>query len=213
MIEISVIIPAFNEEKHIERCLRSINNQTFPKDNYEIIVVDDGSTDKTIEIVKKYFPNVRLKESPKNKGLPDSLNIGINLSSSKYIVRLDADDFVSDQYLELLYLAITLNKKYKAVFCDYYLVDDDEIIISHENSADNPIGCGSIISRDALIKIGLYNEEFKYLEEKELMQRFTKEYKVLNLPLPLYRYRKHENNITNNIEKMNEYESKLKKIW
>ena len=212
MIEISVIIPAFNEEKHIERCLRSISNQTFPRSNYEVIIVDDGSTDNTINIINRYFPEVILQKNSSNQGLPNSLNIGINLSSSKYIVRLDADDFVSEQYLELLYLAISLNKRYKAVFCDYYLVDDDEIIISQEDSSINPIGCGSIISRDALIEIGLYNEEFKYLEEKELLTRFTKNFKILNLPLPLYRYRRHEGNITNNASEIKKYESKLKKI-
>lgn len=212
MIEISVIIPAFNEEKHIERCLRSISNQTFPRSNYEVIIVDDGSTDNTINIINRYFPQVILQKNSSNQGLPNSLNIGINLSSSKYIVRLDADDFVSEQYLELLYLAISLNKRYKAVFCDYYLVDDDEIIISQEDSSINPIGCGSIISRDALIEIGLYNEEFKYLEEKELLTRFTKNFKILNLPLPLYRYRRHEGNITNNASEIKKYESKLKKV-
>tara|TARA_B100000575_G_C23135454_1_gene659527 strand:- start:1358 stop:1996 length:639 start_codon:yes stop_codon:yes gene_type:complete len=212
MILLSVIIPAFNEEKHIERCLRSISNQTFPRSNYEVIVVDDGSTDNTINVINRYFPEVVLQKNTSNQGLPNSLNIGINLSSSKYIVRLDADDFVSEQYLELLYLAISLNKKYKAVFCDYYLVDEDEIIISQEDSSINPIGCGSIISRDALVEIGLYNEEFKYLEEKELIIRFKKNFKILNLPLPLYRYRRHEGNITNDATEIKKYESKLKNI-
>ena len=100
---ISVIIPIFNSENFIGRCLRSLLNQTLRKDKYEIIVINDASTDKTEYALKLFREDIKIINNKKNIGLPASLNKGINLSNSDFIVRVDSDDYVSVHFLEILY--------------------------------------------------------------------------------------------------------------
>ena len=114
------------------------------------------------------------------------------------MVRLDSDDFVNKKYLEYLYEFINWNEDYDAVSCDYFIVDDEEKVLGREDGGTNPIGCGIMFKMDKIIDLGLYNPDFLIHEDKELMIRFKKKYKISNLKLPLYRYRKHLTNITNN---------------
>jgi peptidoglycan-N-acetylglucosamine deacetylase len=87
--KISVIIPAYNEEKNIGKCLESISASDYPGENMEVIVVDDGSTDKTLEIAQKY-PNVRVLNQ-NHGGKVDALNLGTRESSSAFVLTIDAD--------------------------------------------------------------------------------------------------------------------------
>ena len=75
---------------------------------------------------------------------------------------------------------------------------------------ENPIGCGIMFETSHLFEIGLYDEEFQLLEERELRYRFEKKYKIHRLELPLYRYRRHENNITNNEAGLDIHDKKIK---
>lgn len=102
MPDISIIIPAYNAEKEIVRCIDSILNQTY--NCFEIIIIDDGSTDRTLEICKKYAEkDVRiLVKSQENKGVSATRNLGLNLSRGKYICFVDADDYLDCRYLEIL---------------------------------------------------------------------------------------------------------------
>lgn len=91
MYKFSIIIPNYNEEKYINRCLESIFNQTMNKEEYEVIVIDDGSTDKSIEIIKQY--NVKLLNSNR-LGAGGARNKGLDIASGKYIILLDGDDYL-----------------------------------------------------------------------------------------------------------------------
>lgn len=102
MISVSVVIPVYNGEKTIAACIESIENNRFL--NYEIVVVNDGSTDKTGEILldlAKKYGNLRVVDIP-NGGVSNARNIGIRVAKGKYIVFVDADDTVSEEYLEKL---------------------------------------------------------------------------------------------------------------
>ena len=125
---ISVIVPVFNQEKFIRRCLRSILDQDFDE-KFEIILVDDGSTDKTSKAVNLFRDEIKIIKNKKNIGLPASLNKAIKLAKAPYIIRVDSDDYVNSNYLRILYLFLILNNNFDAVACDYYLVDDKENII------------------------------------------------------------------------------------
>ena len=144
-----------------------------------------------------------------NLGLPQSLNIGINHASGSFIIRVDSDDYVNNKFLLYLSDFLIENPEYDAVASDYLLVNDTEAVLKRENCEVNPIACGIMFRLEQLIDIGLYNEEFHFREEEELRKRFEKKYSIHRIPLPLYRYRKHENNMTNNIEKMAIYKNKL----
>lgn len=199
---VSVIVPVFNQEKYIGRCLRSLLAQTFPKNDFEIIVINDGSADKTGYALDLFKEDVIIINNEINLGLPASLNRGILAAKSQLIVRVDSDDYVGVNFINFLYNFIAQNEYMDAVACDYNLIDNNGLKISRESCLDNPIGCGIIFRLNQLIDIGLYDENFLRHEERELRIRFLKKYKIHRLELPLYRYRRHDRNITNDNDAM-----------
>lgn len=207
---VSIIIPIYNQEKWVGRCLRSLINQTMDRDQYEIIVVNDGSTDRTDYALKLFEDEIILINNKENKGLPASLNIGIKKSRANHIVRVDADDYVNENFIFLLNEFLLLNNYMDAVSCDYFLIDDQENVLARKDCIKNPLGCGIMFKATHLFEIGLYDEDFQLWEEKELRHRFEKKYQIHRLELPLYRYRRHNNNITNNKESDILHTQKLK---
>lgn len=108
---ISIIIPAYNVEKYISKCLESIINQTYS--NIEIILVDDGSTDTTTKICDEYAKKDKriIVIHKKNGGQSEARNYALKKAKGKYITFLDSDDYVSNDYIEYMY---TILKKYNA---------------------------------------------------------------------------------------------------
>lgn len=120
--KISIIVPVYNVEKYLGKCIDSILNQTYK--NFELILVDDGSTDssKTIcEVYSKKDNRIKLFHKT-NGGLSDARNYGINHSNGEYLLFIDSDDFIHNHYLEILYNTIEKNNadlvicKYKSVY-------------------------------------------------------------------------------------------------
>ena len=98
--KISIIIPSYNEEKNIFRCLDSVMNQTFS--DFEVLCVDDGSNDKTFDIIKKYSEKdsrIIPMKNP-NKGVSSARNFGIENAKGDYIGFVDSDDFIQPQMYE-----------------------------------------------------------------------------------------------------------------
>lgn len=94
---ISVVIPAFNEEKYIHKCLKAVGNQEFPRNNYEVIIVDNNSTDKTVEIAKSFGVKI-VKEI--RQGNTFALNRGMRSAKGEIIACIDADTIVFPNWLE-----------------------------------------------------------------------------------------------------------------
>lgn len=97
---ITVVIPAYNEQENITTCIQSIKNSNYPKQKMEIIVVDDGSTDSTIKEIKK-FKDVKIL-STKHEGKPNALNLGIKKAKYEYIVTIDADTILDKDCIKNL---------------------------------------------------------------------------------------------------------------
>ncbi len=108
---ISVIIPAYNEEKNIDKCLRSISNQTYP--NIEVIVIDDGSTDKSVKIIQE-FP-VQLLTGLAHQGPAKTRNKGVKFAKGLILVFVDADMTFSKDFIEELVRSV-IEGKYKGTF-------------------------------------------------------------------------------------------------
>ena len=209
--KISVIIPTYNQEKFIGRCLRSLLDQSHERFNYEIIVIDDASQDKTLYALNLFKEDIKIILNKKNKGLPYSINKGIISAKGKFIVRVDADDYVNREFLKILSIYLTENEYMDAVSCDYLVVNDKEKIIKRENSAKKPIGCGIMFRTEQLIDLGMYDKSFYVQEDRDLRYRFLKKYKITRVQIPLYRYRKHETNITNDKNNMKKHLKRFKK--
>ena len=207
---ISVIVAAHNEERYIGRCLRSLLAQTFPRTKFDIIVVDDGSTDRTPAVLQTFGNDVKVLRNDENIGLPASLNRAISSTHSKFVVRVDADDYVNASFLEILYLFLAENAQMDAVACDYLLVDDREEVLARCDAMKEPIACGIMFRTEQLIDIGLYDESFLRHEDRDLRLRFLDRYAIHHVALPLYRYRRHDENITNDTAEMRRHEQRLR---
>jgi len=208
-MHVSIIIPVYNGEKFIQRAIRSVVDQNFPRKQFEIIVVDDGSTDNTLDIIQPFKDTIRIMRHEKNMGLATSRNTGIKAARGQYVVNLDADDYLHQDFLYIEVMFLSLNEDFDAVSCDYYIVDENEKHLERRNATEYPIACGIMFRMEQLIDIGLYSEDFLVREEEDLRQRFLKRYRIHHIPLPLYRYRKHDDNITNNQELMKKYKKKF----
>lgn len=209
--KVSVIIPTFNQEKYLGRCLRSLMDQSMNRVDYEIIVVNDGSKDKTKFAANLFKEEIKLINNKRNMGLPYSINKGILSAKGRYVVRVDSDDYVNKEFLNIPYNFLSSNEEIDAISCDYFLVDDKEKVIKRENSNKKPIGCGIMFRVEQLLELGLYDNKFLVHEDIDLRYRFLKKFKIHRIPLPLYRYRKHEKNITNNLLKMKKHFRQFKK--
>lgn len=141
--KISVIIPVYNVEKYLRRCIDSVLAQDY--DNLEIILVNDGSTDESPNICDQYairYKNIKVIHK-KNGGLSDARNIGIDLASGKYIMFIDSDDFVSSKIISFLYADIIA---YSADIstCAFVLFEDEDNIRSIRMVDNTRIICTSV---------------------------------------------------------------------
>jgi glycosyltransferase involved in cell wall biosynthesis len=207
--QVSIIIPAFNAERFIGRALRSVIGQSYV-DGFEIIVVDDCSSDRTAFALDLFREEITLLRNESRLGLPGSLNRAIRTARGKYIVRVDADDYVAHDYLYILQRFLEANTHMDAIACDYLVVDDSENILERVNCMERPIGCGIMFRSDHVIDIGLYDDELLMHEDRDLRLRFLEKYDIARLELPLYRYRRHNGNMTNDKTASEAYERKLR---
>jgi len=135
MADISIIIPAYNAEKYIKKCLDSLINQT--KEELEIIVINDGSTDDTENIVKSYKDKRIKYYKNKNQGIGKTRNFGIEKATSKYIMFIDSDDYIEKDACEKMYNKAE-NDNLDIVICDFYKeYDNGNIEENHTPNFEN----------------------------------------------------------------------------
>lgn len=165
MPKISVIIPSYNAEKTIKKCIDSIINQNFP--DVEIICVDDNSNDNTISILKEYQQkyNIIIKNST-GKGAGRSRNIGMDCASGEYLYFLDSDDFLAENALNTMYSNIVKNDADILIF-NYYQNNVSNNVIKNiyvsNNNISNNLFNAKDIPNDILcdFKVFVWNKLFK----------------------------------------------------
>lgn len=218
--KISVIMGVKNGERFLRESVESILVQTF--NDFEFIIVDDGSTDATSEILKEYVardPRVKIITNVQNLGLTKSLNIGVRAARGEYIARMDADDISLPERFEkqVKFLdehpdhalvgswAEVIDEKGNKIGKFEYPTEDAElkkILIKI-----NPFIHASIMMRrNALGQIGLYDEAWRYGQDYELYFRLASVAKIANLPEFLLKHRVDADSIT---RKNNKEQAKL----
>ena len=202
-MEISVIVTNYNYANYIGRCLRSLLSQTINHSLFEIICVDDASTDDSKEIISTFTNEIKMVFLEKNVGLASAVNIGLKSAVGRLIVRVDADDFVHPEFLRILVLSNELlGSDYDAFALDYIEVDEKGKTLKVSNASEAPIACAIAFKMEALMAIGAYKEGLRIFEERELLERFNqKGFKMKNVHLPLYRYVKHSSSLTTGVFK------------
>lgn len=150
---VSIIIPIYNVERDLKRCIESVLNQTYK--NIEIILVDDGSPDNCPKICEDYkSQDSRIKViHKKNGGLSDARNAGIEISQGKYITFIDSDDYVTEDYVEYLYKLIV---KYKA---DMSICSHDAVYINDIKRFNTDCN-ESIMNSDIALEKMLYHKNY-----------------------------------------------------
>ncbi len=201
---VSLIITTYNYARYVERAIRSALDQSLPSDRYEIIVINDASTDHTPAVLANYEDQVRVFNFEQNQGLAAARNFGIKKARGQFVVFLDADDYIHRDLLKVQKLFLEENNALDAVSTDYWLVDERGAHLKHVSAEEQPIACGVMFRKDFLFEVGLYDEDFKAREEEDLRIRWLKRFKIYNLILPLYRYRMHDRNLTKNDEAMDD---------
>lgn len=208
-MKVSIVITCFNREKRIARAIRSAISQRFSRESMEVIVVDDGSTDASQAIIADFGEDVVPILCDENQGLPAARNAGIRKARGRFVIHLDSDDYMHEETISVLYLHLAYNPEWGAVACDYLLVDDQERHLRRAYADEEPIACGILFRKEALVDIGLYDREMRLLEDRELRHRFEKRYTIGFCRVPLYRYVRHDGNLTNNVDAVNHYEQVL----
>lgn len=199
--DVAIIITNYNYEKYIARCIRSCLNQKNCEP--EIIIVDDKSTDNSYDNILPFMNSIKYYRLEENAGVAKASNYGIKMSTSRYFVRVDADDFINENLCYFLRTYLSSNRTVFGVSCDYVMVDDEEEEVSRRYAEDEPISCGIMYRRDLFLKYGGYNDNIRHREEEEVRKRLGDKYVVEHLRIPLYRYRMHNSNKTKSEEYKN----------
>ena len=209
----SIIITNYNYEKYLARCLRSCLAQTV-KEDYEVILVDDKSNDKSNKIANEFLgiKNFKFIKNKKNIGVAASANAAIRKAKGKYFLRVDSDDFISKHTLQYLLFFMEYRKDLLGVACDYTLINKQEKKIKRIDSKENPISCGILYNKEKFIDLGMYNNNYRHREEEELRVRLGDSYKIEYLHIPLYRYRMHSENKTKTGEYKIFFKRKIAKL-
>ncbi len=208
---VTVYITNYNYAKYLKQSIESILNQTFQ--DFELIIIDDGSTDKSHDIIKRYEDNENIYTVfQRNRGLNRTNNVALKLGRGRYIMRLDADDYVDVHALEIMVSELEKNPDCAMVFPDYYLIDEHDNITGQMRRhdfkkdvtlADRPAhGACTMIRRNVLLSVGGYNERFDRQDGYDLWLSIVRKYPISNINLPLFYYRQHDRNLTGNEEKL-----------
>lgn len=220
--KITVYITNYNYCNYIKQSIESVLNQTHQ--DFELFIIDDGSTDDSKQIIETYrnHPKIQIIYQ-QNKGLNVTNNIAMRLARGAYLMRLDADDYLDPNALELLAQKLDNNEELGLVFPNYYYVDKqgnkigEEIRHDFEKDVslfDLPAhGACTMIKLKFLKDLGGYNENFSCQDGYDLWIKFISHYKVLNLSQPLFSYRQHGANLTRNEERILNTRQLIKKTF
>lgn len=216
--DLSIIVPVFNSSAFLNKCLKSLLNQKTSY-TYEIICVDDGSTDDSLQILNR-IDDLKLKVvHQENKGIAGARNTGLNLSTGKYVGFVDNDDFVSDEYVERL-MEEAFKNDADYVKCGYKVIDDRNGKVIEETNLPDLIMDDSSEFEDnyeawlhgfmwgGCYKRNLWEgfcfpEGFWYEDIVKNIYIYGKCRKFINIKEQLYIKRKHNNNAADNLWKKN----------
>ena len=212
---ISIILPVYNGEKYLAMSIESCLNQTYK--NIELIIVNDCSTDQTLNIARGYAKRdhrVRIISNAENKKLPTSLNIGHKAAKGDFTTWTSDDNLYELNALEVMINEI-FEKKSDIVYSNFTLIDDEghkvrEVCLhGFENIIfGNFIACCFLYKREVFERNNGYNEKLFLVEDYDFWLRALLHSSYAHLKIPLYRYRKHGNSLTNEIA-VNEVKKEL----
>jgi glycosyltransferase involved in cell wall biosynthesis len=208
--EITVLMSVYNGERHVRGAVDSILGQTFT--DFEFVIVNDGSTDGTREILESYTDPRIVFVNQENMGLTRSLNRGLAMARGKYVARQDADDVSMAGRLERQFRYMENNPHIGLVGSYYLIVDEDDnpieelaqdkLPLSHgelvkDHLKTHFVGHGTFFFRRSVIDfVGIYDEDFRFTQDMDFLLRVSERFEIANVPEVLYGWRMSRDNIT-----------------
>ncbi|MES2838618.1 MAG: glycosyltransferase family 2 protein [Bacteroidota bacterium] len=193
-LKISIVTVCYNSEKHIKSAIESVINQTYP--NIEYIIVDGGSKDKTIDIIKSYGNKITKFISEPDKGIYDAMNKGLKMATGDYLAIINSDDF----YINNTAIEDVVNELEKqntdSIFADLIYVNEENpdtevrywkqkpFVKNSFKTGWHPAHPTFIVKNEVYKKYGYFNLDFKLAADFELMLRFLEKYQISSCYLP-----------------------------
>ena len=206
-MHVSILIANYNYDRFLGRAIQSsLAQSVLPREDWEVVVVDDGSTDNSRKVIESYLPEVRALYHEQQRGLPAAVNTGIRSARGVYLMRLDADDWLDRHAAFVLTYFLDHNKEIGFVWPDYYVYDEYERVVDR---LSEPQGAGVMFRKQLLVDVGLYDEEMLINEDKDILLRCMERYPGYHLKLPLYRYYRHGANLTSQKDRVEQYNKRL----
>lgn len=204
MEKISVVLPVYNGEKYISQAIESVLQQNY--ENWELIIVNDCSTDGTSRIINDYEKKdtrIRVYNNVNNLKLPATLNVGFSHAKGEYFTWTSDDNILLPQFLVVLKRYLDDNTQVDFVYSDYIGIDSEgnELGIRHmlepENMLyTNSVGASFLYRRKIYDEIGGYSPEWFLVEDYEYWLRVYKQYRMMHVDDVLYQYRFHEQSLS-----------------
>lgn len=193
--KVCVVIPCYNDGMYLKESIESVKKQTYS--NIEIIVIDDGSTDKiTVKVLENLDSDITVIRT-NNKGPANARNIGINNTDAKYILPLDADDKIAENYIEKAVSILEKDETVGVVYCQAELFGEltgrwqlpdyslEEMLV------DNIVFVTALFRKSDWVTIGGFSEDFKSgIEDYDFwLSMLELDYKIIQIPEVLFYYR------------------------
>lgn len=199
-----VITPVYNGEKYIEATIKSVLEARIPSMTY--LVVNDGSTDGTSEILKKYLGAIEVIEQA-NHGEGNAVNTGFSARESKYVMVISADDLVNKDIFRRLIQVLESNPEASVAYPDWEMINQEGNVISQIETPDFSIhlliekmiclpGPGALIRRDSLSRNYLRNESYVYVGDFECWINLARHTNFIRVPEYLAKWRLHGTNMS-----------------
>lgn len=213
--KISIIIPSYNYANFIGETLESVFSQTYK--DFEVIVVDDGSTDGTRKVIKKFLPKIRYIKHETNLGFAPAMNTGIRAAKGKYLNFLSADDKLLPTFLEKEVAVLEKYPKVGLVFSPVMFMDKEGKIIGKQkikngyrdkNDGYQSLLVGNfvnlvtaIVRADIVKKVGFFNNKLRQNPDWDMWIRIAKKSHLAYVPEHLAVYRQHDLNLTAEVKR------------
>jgi len=206
---ISIVLPVYNGEKYLKESIESIIVQTYK--NWELLILDDCSTDNSAEISKSYEREdnrIHYYRNEKNLRLPRNLNKGFSLAKGNFLTWTSDDNRFKPQALEKMHTAL-IDEKAQFVFASCRIIDSEgkeiEYIMVNEFSKKrimgmNPVGACFMYTRKAYEEVGEYNPELALVEDFDYWQRLYAKFGAVVISDILYEYRWHDGALTSTMK-------------
>lgn len=212
MPKVTVYTPTYNYGKYLEKAIDSVLNQTYQ--DFELIIIDDASQDNTQEVLRKYegTPKIKIFKNEKNLGFVKSAIKAISTAKGRYIMRLDADDYLDENALMIMTHILDNHPEFGMVYPDYFEIDEKGNIIDYfrKNKIGEEIelldlpanGACTLMRKSCYKAIGGYRDDIIMQDKYDLWIKFIRKFEPYNINLPLFYYRRHGGNISNNTKKL-----------